>query len=294
MRELLAHHLHKDRVHHTALLACLAALAILGLDLALVQTAHAPTLLPASTIGPRVPGNSALATTSPVDVLLYPYIEVVASCGPYYQGTCVNMRSGPGVAYPVVTNLRTGIVLKVEKTVVDEAGRGWYKLTPDTGALRFPGRVTSDWYVAADVVQLFYDDGDHSLTAQNATSTKLIVVDRSEQMLYAYDGELLFMQQSISTGLELTPTPRGTFTIYKMTPSRYMQGPIAGLGDDYYDLPGVPWNLYFTKDGAVIHGAYWHDHFGRPWSHGCVNMPLNKAKELYLWAEVGTKVIVQE
>ena len=73
-----------------------------------------------------------------------------------------------------------------------------------------------------------------------------------------------------------------------------MQGPVPGVSDDAYDLPGVPWDLYFTHGGAVIHGAYWHDKFGEPWSHGCVNLPLQKAKELYLWADVGTPVTVQD
>ena len=72
-----------------------------------------------------------------------------------------------------------------------------------------------------------------------------------------------------------------------------MQGPLPGVSDQYYDLPGVPWDLYFTKDGAVIHGAYWHDHFGEQWSHGCVNLPTDKAKELYLWAAVGIPVTVK-
>ena len=112
-------------------------------------------------------------------------------------------------------------------------------------------------------------------------------------MLYAYDGEILFMTEPISTGLNLTPTPRGTFTIFKMTPSRFMQGPIPDVSDQIYDLPGVPWNLYFTEDGAVIHGAYWHDHFGKRWSHGCVNLPPQKAKELYFWADIGISVNVK-
>ena len=73
-----------------------------------------------------------------------------------------------------------------------------------------------------------------------------------------------------------------------------MQGPIVGVSDQYYDLPGVPWDLYFTKGGDVIHGAYWHDKFGQPWSHGCVNLPLDQAEKLYLWADVGTPVIVQK
>ena len=81
--------------------------------------------------------------------------------------------------------------------------------------------------------------------------------------------------------------------IFKKTPSRYMQGPLPGITDQYYDLPGVPWNLYFTSGGAVIHGAYWHDKFGQPWSHGCVNVPLAEAQKLYKWVDLGTQVIVR-
>lgn len=113
-------------------------------------------------------------------------------------------------------------------------------------------------------------------------------------MLYAYDDTKLFMKEPISTGLEFTPTPRGTFTIFKKTPSRYMQGPAPGLSTEFYDLPGVPWDLYFTEGGAVIHGAYWHNKFGQKWSHGCVNLSLENAKKLYEWADIGTPVIVKK
>lgn len=231
-------------------------------------------------------------TTPPETEPLFRYIEVVDSCGPYYEGTCVNLRSGPGERHSVFAKLRTGVVLKVAAVVTGDDGREWYKIAFD-GEIRYPERVSGNWYVAADVVRVLEDDGDHVLVKGDATTSKRIVVDISQQMLYVYDGDVLFMQEPISTGLEFTPTPRGTFTIYKMTPSRYMQGPIPGVSDQYYDLPGVPWNLYFTVDGAVIHGAYWHDHFGQPWSHGCVNLPPQKAKVLYLWAVVGTKVVVQ-
>lgn len=74
-----------------------------------------------------------------------------------------------------------------------------------------------------------------------------------------------------------------------------MQGPLPWLLDQqYYDLPGVPWNLYFTEQGAVIHGAYWHDSFGKPYSHGCVNVAPDEARELYEWTPLGTPVIVQD
>jgi hypothetical protein len=191
-------------------------------------------------------------------------------------------------------HLRIGVVLQVDPSPVQADGYEWYKVILEQG-IRYPERITGDWYVASvpGLVRLFTDPGDQVLTKGLYPSTKRIVVDLSEQTLYAYDGDTLFMTQEVSTGLDGTPTPLGVFTIYKKTPSRYMQGPIPGISDQYYDLPGVPWNLYFTLDGAVIHGAYWHNHFGQQWSHGCINLPLDKAEELYHWADVGTKVTVQ-
>src|SRR3989344_124157 len=218
------------------------------------------------------------------------YIEVTDSCGTAYEGACVRTRSGPGIEYPVVDQLRTGVVLKVDGSVLSGM-RLWYKVVFDE-AVRYPERLKGPQYVAADYVRHFYDDG--VVLRGHPTSPKSIVVNRSTQKLYAYDGMDLFMEATISSGLEITPTPRGTFTIYKKTPSRYMQGPLPGISDQYYDLPGVPWNLYFSQQGAVIHGAYWHDKFGRTWSHGCVNVPLPDARKLYEWADVGTHVLVRD
>jgi lipoprotein-anchoring transpeptidase ErfK/SrfK len=225
-------------------------------------------------------------------VPLYQYIEVVDGCDHDFVGDCVNMRTGPGAEFPVVFKLRTGVVLKVETTVVKD-GASWHKIL-FSHELLYPERIKGDVYVSADYVKLFSDDGDHNLEkGEVATTTKHIVVDVSEQKLYAYDGDILFMEVSVSTGLELTPTDRGTFTVFKMTPSRFMQGPIPGVSAQVYDLPGVPWNLYFTAGGSVIHGAYWHESFGRQYSHGCVNLSPENAKKLYSWADIGIKVKVQ-
>ncbi len=230
-----------------------------------------------------------------VEKVLFEYVEVTGGCGPHFEGECLLVRSGPGTEYPVVSKLRNDIVLKVDGKV-ERDGIIWYKIIFDE-TLRYPERVKGDWYVAADYVEALYDEGDKTIWENDySTSTlKKIVVDRSEQKLYATEDGESFMEISISTGLELTPTPRGTFTIFKKTPSRYMQGPLPGLADQqYYDLPGVPWNLYFTHGGAVIHGAYWHTSFGRRYSHGCVNLSPEDARKLYYWAELGTEVIVKD
>ena len=226
------------------------------------------------------------------------YLMVTDSYGPHYEGECLRVRSGPGLNFPVVTTLRTGIVLKVAGSEVVD-GQKWYQITFDE-RLRYPERVSGDWYVAADFVEVLYDEGVLTEAASVASGTaplvkKAITVDRSEQKLYAYQDNELFMEESISTGIELTPTPRGMFTIFRKTPTRYMQGPLPYLAiSKYYDLPGVPWNLYFTEQGAVIHGAYWHDSFGQAYSSGCVNPEPLVAQKLYQWADIGTAVTVRD
>lgn len=246
--------------------------------------------------------NEVIATTSsnkpdlsfPTEKGKLEYIEVVDSCGPHFDGECLRVRSAPSLGSSVVASLRNGMVLRVEEKVEGD-GIVWYKVIFDEW-LRYPNRVEGDWYVAADFVKLILDEGDKTLwESKRATTSKSIVVSRSKQMLYAYEGEELFLTATTSTGLLLTPTPRGTFTVFKKTPSRYMQGPLPNLSDQqYYDLPGVPWNLYFTEGGAVIHGAYWHNSFGSRYSHGCVNLPPDVAYTLYLWTDLGTKVIIKD
>jgi lipoprotein-anchoring transpeptidase ErfK/SrfK len=61
-----------------------------------------------------------------------------------------------------------------------------------------------------------------------------------------------------------------------------MSGGSQELGT-YYNLPNVPSNMFFYK-GYAIHGAYWHNNFGHPMSHGCVNEPLASAAQLFEWA----------
>lgn len=221
------------------------------------------------------------------------YLQVIDGCSTSISDACVNAYATTSTSTAVIAQLRKGMVLEVADEVVRD-DRTWYEIT-FSEALRYPERLEQMWYVPNEHVRVFEHDGPADLaTTTTASSSKLIIVDRGDQMLYAYDGEELFMKLQTSTGLELTPTPRGMFTVYRKTPSRYMQGPIPGISTQYYDLPGVPWNLYFSKEGAVVHGVYWHDKFGQKWSHGCVNLPYEKAEELYEWAELGTSVLVRD
>ena len=236
---------------------------------------------------------NAMMPLMPSDGSLVTYVQATAGCNAAYFGKCTNVRTGPGVEFPSVLKLRDGVILRVEKTV-RVANRDWYKITFDE-YVRYPDRLGKDLYVASDAVTAFLRAAPKELDAKKRVDTKkIIIVDVSEQKLYAYNAGELYMAETVSTGLDGTPTEVGQYRIFRKTPSRYMQGPIPGGTDDEYDLPGVPWTMYFTVEGAAIHGAYWHNNFGNQHSHGCVNLTPEKARILYEWADLGTPVLVRE
>lgn len=128
------------------------------------------------------------------------------------------------------------------------------------------------------------------LAAATASSEKHIYVDLTKQKLSAYQGKVLYMQADVSTG-KWHPTPTGDFRIWTKLRATKMAG---GEGDDAYDLPNVPFVMFFYNNevsqsaGFSLHGAYWHNNFGHPMSHGCVNMRIADAEKLYNWADPQT------
>ncbi|NPV84706.1 MAG: L,D-transpeptidase [Anaerolineae bacterium] len=109
-----------------------------------------------------------------------------------------------------------------------------------------------------------------------------IDVDLSNQKVYAYEGEQIIREFLVSTGTYRHPTVTGQYRIYLKLIADDMSGP------GYY-LPDVPYTMYFYK-GYSFHGTYWHDNFGTPMSHGCVNMRTSDAQWLFEWADTGTMV----
>jgi len=116
------------------------------------------------------------------------------------------------------------------------------------------------------------------------TAGKWIDVNVATQGLVAYEGQRPVYWATVSTGTAWTPTVKGRFRIY----SKLRSGTMAGSG---YYLPNVPYimNIY---GGYRMHGTYWHNSFGQPMSHGCVNMRTSDAQWVYNWAPVGTLVVV--
>lgn len=110
---------------------------------------------------------------------------------------------------------------------------------------------------------------------------KWIDISLDEQKLRAYEGDTVVYEFPISSG-KWAPTPKGVFNIWYKTRAQVMSGGSKALGTYYY-LPNVPHNMFFYQ-GYAIHGAYWHNNFGQPMSHGCVNSPLAQVAQLFEWA----------
>jgi len=133
-------------------------------------------------------------------------------------------------------------------------------------------------------------------------SNKVIKISLADQKLYLYEGDKKKASFLVSTGL-WGMTPTGEFRIWTKLVSTLMAGGSKALGTYYY-LPNVPYTMYFYNAsipktrGYGIHGAYWHNNFGHPMSHGCINMKPEEAKIVYDWASsegndgAGTKIVI--
>jgi lipoprotein-anchoring transpeptidase ErfK/SrfK len=108
-------------------------------------------------------------------------------------------------------------------------------------------------------------------------------------MLVAYEGTRPVFATLVSTGRgglddpeTTSATVQGTFFIHEKHVSATMDGDEAS--DDAFDLHDVPYVQYFHQ-GYALHGAYWHDEFGKLRSHGCVNLAPADAAWLFEWTD---------
>lgn len=118
---------------------------------------------------------------------------------------------------------------------------------------------------------------------------KLITVNLKEQKLsYSFGGKIL-ESFPISSGLAATPTPTGEYSVIT-------KRDLVNYRGSNYNYPNTKWNLRFAWGKGFsyyIHGAYWHNNFGKRMSHGCVNVSYDNMERLYTWAQVGTKIIIK-
>jgi len=122
---------------------------------------------------------------------------------------------------------------------------------------------------------------------------KRIDVNLATQTLRAFEYDKEIFKAMVSSGIPSgfrgpnglsTKTPEGEFHILDKMPAKHMGNGNLFADVDDYELPGVPWTSFFTQQGHAFHGTYWHENFGTPMSHGCINMRTEEAKWLFMWA----------
>jgi lipoprotein-anchoring transpeptidase ErfK/SrfK len=156
-------------------------------------------------------------------------------------------------------------------------GSTWYYLLDD--------KLDRYYYVPAEHIRLIPEAELAPLSEKVPAREKRLEVRLADQMVLAYESGILVFATRASTGGRRRSgtytTPSGEFITFHKRPTRHMAaGDIASNG---FDLPGVPWVLYLTESGISFHGTYWHNDFGRPRSHGCINLTPQAAKWLYRW-----------
>lgn len=165
-------------------------------------------------------------------------------------------------------------------------GQPWYRLR-DT----YP---QVEYHTPARGIRIMAPDEYSPTGGDVPASEKRIQVDLETQTLTAYAGNQSVYSTRVSSGIHTenldpgllpTDTPRGIYRIQLKMPSRHMGD--GKITSDYtsYELPGVPWVMVFQKDGVALHGTYWHNNFGTPMSHGCVNLKNVDAQWLFRWTD---------
>jgi lipoprotein-anchoring transpeptidase ErfK/SrfK len=156
-------------------------------------------------------------------------------------------------------------------------GQVWYKILDD--------KWNRHYFVPGQHLRIIGDDELAPLSPDVPNDQKKIQVRLDEQLVFGYESNQLVFATRASTGALFSSgsyaTPAGSFMTFHKRPTRHMaNGDITASG---FDLPGVPWVMYFTDSGLSLHGTYWHNDFGHPKSHGCVNLNVEAAKWLYRW-----------
>ncbi len=140
--------------------------------------------------------------------------------------------------------------------------------------------------VPKEIFAMLESDAGSRVLASVSGDERWIEVDLSEQKIRAWEGDKLFLESLVSTGLPWWPTPTGEFRIWTKFRATKMEG---GSGKYYYYLPNVPYVMFFENAsvpghrGYSLHGTYWHNDFGKVHSHGCVNLPTPIAQQLFYW-----------
>ncbi len=166
----------------------------------------------------------------------------------------------------------------ISAVIQDDEGAVWYRIDDDKWKVKY--------YVRAEHLRIVTAEDIAPISPDLPPEAKRMEIRLPEQVVIAYEGDAPVFMARTATGARFREgdytTPTGVYMTNRKRPSRHMA---AGDGADAnsYDLPGVPWVCYLLENGISFHGTYWHNNFGRPRSHGCVNLSTQDARWVYRW-----------
>ena len=184
-----------------------------------------------------------------------------------------------------------------EKVLVDTNGNILAVLTSGRGGYKIRDVSTTAQALATAVQngtninqELDIEEAGYGrVTVTAAKGEHWIEVNLTTQTTTAWTGSTAIASWRISSGTRATPTLPGEFRVWHKMRVQTMKGVIDGQA---YNVPNVEWISYFDKDGRAFHATYWHNNFGTPMSHGCINMTYEAAEFVYNFAPIGTRVMV--
>jgi hypothetical protein len=187
-----------------------------------------------------------------------------------YTGAAISPFMPNSISY----RLYYGSTYWVHQVRQDYDGNLWYRVLDEEGYL---------FYIDGRHLHLYSMDEIAPISPDVPPETKRLEVHLDDQVVIAYeDNQPVFMTRA-ATGAQFFTgnyyTPAGQFITNRKRPSRHMMDPNGSS----YDLPGVPWVTYLTANGISFHGTYWHNDFGSPRSHGCINLTIAASRWIYLW-----------
>ena len=216
----------------------------------------------------------------PVQINLNPVAENIPENGLLAELTVpfTDTYKNPEQQDRVVFRIYYSAVFWVVGILKTSDGKAWYKIWDD--------KYKFFVYANAAHLRRVTEKELLPIAPEVPAGLKRIQVNLDEQVLIAFqDEQPVYMTRTATVARFIDgnfTTPTGRYILHRKRPTRHMaDGDFAA--PKTYDLPGVPWVTYMTQQGAALHGTYWHNDFGQPHSHGCINVSSEAAKWLYLW-----------
>lgn len=166
----------------------------------------------------------------------------------------------------------------ISAAMQDDQGETWYRVDDDKWKVKY--------YIHAAHLHIVTADEISPISSHLPEGAKRMEIRLPEQVVIAYENDIPVYMARTATGARFRDgdysTPEGIYMTNRKRPSRHMAAGDRAAANSY-DLPGVPWVCYLLDNGISFHGTFWHNNFGRPRSHGCVNLTPQDARWVYRW-----------